>query len=463
MQNPSRRPRGRVLAIAVLGALAAGQAGASGFQLREQSVRNLGKSNAGSIVGADASHVSLNPAAMTNLTERTFKVDATVIDLNADFSGGGSVLAGTPLATPLTGGNGGDPGDATVVPNVSAVFPMGERLALGVAIGAPFGLKTEYAPGWVGRYRALTSDLKTVDLTLSAAFKASDSVSVGVGLIYERAEALLSKAIDFGTIACATSPAASPTIPNCHPASPFPFKPQRHDGGFTVTGDDTAFGFLLGAHFTPVERLAIGLSYRSELEHTLEGTVDFDALNAPFIGLNPVTAARFADGPGGAELTTPAIFTASISYGISDSLRVMADWQRTGWSSLDSVEIRRADGTLVGEEPFAWSDTDLVSLGLEFDVSDAFTLRGGIGRDESPTNDATRTPRLPDSDRMLYSLGLTWNVSPHVSIDAAYQRITIDDARIALQPEPAAGEFSSLDGRYTGDADLIGVSMSYRF
>ena len=463
MRNPPRRLRGQVLAIALLGALAAGQAGASGFQLREQSVRNLGASNAGSSVGADASHVSLNPAAMANITERTFKVDATVIDLNAEFAGGGSVLAGTPLATPLTGGNGGDPGDATVVPNVSVVLPVGEQLVLGASIGAPFGLKTEYAPGWVGRYRALTSDLKTVDLTLSAAYKASDRVSLGVGLVYERAEALLSKAVDFGAIACATSPAASSTIPNCHPASPFPFKPQRHDGSIAVTGDDTAFGFLLGAHFTPTDQLQVGLSYRSELKHSLEGSVDFDALNAPFIGLNPVTAARFADGPGGAELTTPAIFTASVSYGFTESLRVMADWQRTGWSSLESVEIRRADGTLIGEEPFAWRDTDLVSVGLEFDASEAFTLRGGIGRDESPTNDATRTPRLPDSDRMLYSVGLTWNVSPHVSIDAAYQRITIDDARINLQPDPAGGDFASLDGRYTGDADLIGVSMSYRF
>lgn len=463
MQIHSRRLRGSAIALAVLGALAAGHAGASGFQLREHSVKNLGKSNAGSIVGADASHVSLNPAAMANLTQRTFKLDATVIDLNAEFSGGGSVLAGTPLATPLTGGNGGDPGAATVVPNVAAVFPVGERLALGVAIGAPFGLKTEYAPGWVGRYRALTSDLTAVDLTLSAAYKASDSVSLGVGLIYERAEAMLSKAIDFGAIACATSPAASPTIPNCHPASPFPFKPQRHDGSIAVTGDDTAFGFLLGAHFTPVEQLQVGLSYRSELKHALEGTVDFDALNAPFIGLNPVTAARFADGPGGAELTTPAVFTASVGYALGDNLRVMADWQRTGWSSLESVVIRRADGTLVGEEPFAWRDTDMLSLGLEFDASDALTLRGGIARDESPTNDATRTPRLPDSDRMLYSLGLTWNVSPSVSIDAAYQRITIDDARINLQPDPAGGDFSSLDGRFTGEADLVGVSMSYRF
>jgi long-chain fatty acid transport protein len=463
MHTPVSRIRASAVALAVLGALAAGQAGATGFQLREQSVRNLGTSNAGSIVGADASHVSLNPAAMTTLAQRTFKVDATVIDLNADFTGGGSVLAGTPLAAPLSGGNGGDPGDATVVPNVSAVFPVGERMAVGVAIGAPFGLKTEYAPGWVGRYRALTSDVKAVDLTLSAAFKASDTLSLGVGLVYERAEATLSKAIDFGALACATSPAAHPTIPNCHPASPFPFKPQAHDGGFSVTGDDTAFGFLVGLHAAPTPQLELGLAYRSELKHELEGRVDFDTLNAPFIALNPANAARFADGPGGARLTTPAILTASASYAVSDRLRVMGDWQRTGWSSLESVVIARADGTVVGVEPFAWRDSDFFSLGLEFDASDALTLRGGIGRDESPTNDLTRTPRLPDNDRMLYSVGLTWQLSPSLSIDAAYQRITIDDPKIDLHPEPAAGEFSSLVGSFSGDANLVGVSMSYRF
>jgi long-chain fatty acid transport protein len=79
--------RASALALAVLGTLVAGQAGASGFQLREQSVKNLGKSNAGSIVGKDASNVSLNPAAMTNLDKNTFQADITVIDLTADFTG----------------------------------------------------------------------------------------------------------------------------------------------------------------------------------------------------------------------------------------------------------------------------------------------------------------------------------------------------------------------------------------
>ena len=96
----TRSFRASALALAVLGALVAGQAGATGFQLREQSVKNRGKSNAGSIVGKDASNVSLNPAAMTNLDKNTFQSDITVIDLTADFNGSGRYLLG---AFPMAG------------------------------------------------------------------------------------------------------------------------------------------------------------------------------------------------------------------------------------------------------------------------------------------------------------------------------------------------------------------------
>ena len=161
------------LALGIAGVLAFGQAQASGFQLREQSVKNLGRSNAGSIVGKnDASVVSLNPAGMANVDKNTVQADLTVIDLDADFAGSGQVLAGTPLARPVSGGNGGDPGDPTLVPNISAVFPLHgalEGVVVGASIGAPFGLKTEYDPSWMGRYRAIESDVKTEDLTLSVA------------------------------------------------------------------------------------------------------------------------------------------------------------------------------------------------------------------------------------------------------------------------------------------------------
>ena len=453
MKTNTRSFRATALALAVLGTLAAGQAGASGFQLREQSVKNLGKSNAGSIVGKDASNVSLNPAAMTNLDKNTIQSDITVIDLTAKFTGGGNVL-GSPAA-PLSGGNGGDPGDPTVVPNLAAVFPLKgalEGATVGVSIGAPFGLKTEYEKGWVGRYRALTSDVKVVDLTTSIAFKATDGVSIGVGLIYERAEATLSKAIDFGTAICAASNPA-----NCfNPA--YPFKPQQMDGAFEVKGDDANIGYVVGAQFAPNDKLAIGFSHRSEIKHELSGNVDFQNVPA-LLAADP----RFQDGPGGARLVTPAITTLSVKYGFTDQFRVLADFQMTDWSSLHDVTIKRSNGAVVGSEDFRWEDSNFVSIGAEYDLSDAFTLRAGIGQDESPTIDKTRTPRLPDNDRMLYSIGASWNLSENLSIDAAFQRINIDSPSINLPVDAAAGNTSTLVGSFDGSANLYGVSLQYRF
>lgn len=456
----TRTIRASALALAVIGTLFVGQAAASGFQLREQSVKNLGKANAGSIVGKDASNVSLNPAAMTNLDQTTVQADVTVIDLTAEFSGGGNVL-GSPAA-PLVGGNGGDPGDPTVVPNMSIVIPMKgalEGLTLGASVGAPFGLATTYEQGWVGRYRALTSDVKAVDLTLSAAVKPIDSLSIGVGLIYERAEATLSKAIDFGTAICAQA-APNPATTCFNPVWPLYglYRPQSADGIFEVQGSSTDIGYVAGLQWVPHERFAFGVSYRSEIKHELEGRLDFQ--NVPAILANDP---RFQDGDGGAKLVTPAISTVSVKVGVTDSLRLLADYQQTEWKSLRDVTIVRDNGTIVGAEPFGWTDSDFYSLGLEFDLSDAITLRGGVGKDQSPTNDLHRTPRLPDNDRMIYAIGATWNVSPSLSLDAAFQRITIDEPAIALPVDAAGGNTSTLVGSFDGHANLFGVSAQYRF
>ena len=41
---------------------------------------------------------------------------------------------------------------------------MNPQLFLGFGMGTLFGLKTDYDAGWVGRFYALKSDLKTVNL-----------------------------------------------------------------------------------------------------------------------------------------------------------------------------------------------------------------------------------------------------------------------------------------------------------
>lgn len=439
------------LALCIVGVLTAGQVQASGFQLRENSVKALGRANAGTAVARDdASVVANNPAAMVNLNKTTLQLDATDVALTAKFTGGGTTAVGSPLS----GGNGGDPGSPQVVPALAVVAPFG-NFRLGASVSAPFGLKTQYDAGWVGRYNALKSDVKTVDFTVSAAWAINERFSLGVGVIQQRTDVTLSNAIDFGTALCAGS--GNPA--NCGNPS-YPFRPQGSDGSVQVRGNDNSLGWIAGAQWKPIDSFSIGYSHRSKINHTLTGNADFTmpANVAATFGALGVTA--YNDGAIYAPLTTPTIDTLSAQWSINDRFRLFGDVQRTGWSSLKNVTVYRANGALLGpSEAFDWKNTTYVAAGGEWDMSDAFTLRAGIARDQSPTNDRTRTPRLPDNTRMLYSVGATWHVSEAFSIDGAFQRIMIESPSINV----TSSSGSRLVGKFDGHADLFGIAAQYRF
>ncbi|WP_147653321.1 OmpP1/FadL family transporter [Vulcaniibacterium gelatinicum] len=457
MQNQNFA-RVSALALGIAGVLALGQAQAAGFQLKENSVKAMGRAFAGSAaVGGDASVVANNPAAMGQFEQNTVQADVTVVDVDATFSGGGTDAFGNPL----TGGNGGNAGDVTPIPAMSAIFPLGDTgLTFGAMVSAPFGLKTEYDPGWVGRYHALKSEVKTVDLTLSLALDVTDRFSVGLGLVYERAEAELTKAVDFGTAICANPSSAALCV-----AFPTVYGPQRNDGFAGIKGDDTGMGWLAGVHWRPTDRLTIGYSHRSEIDHELEGAADFEvpaAVRSVF-NANPFPPARnvFTDTQGRAKLTTPSIDTLSVAYAFTDRFTLMGDVVRTDWHSLQSVVIEFDNPVQPDSvEAFEWEDTFFYSLGGEWAFSDAFTFRFGLAYDETPTNDEHRTPRLPDANRKWLSLGLTWNATDALELNAGYVRIDADHPTIN-DPENSSG--AHLVGRYDSEVNLFGVSAQYRF
>ena len=78
MQPSHRYIRLTAIALGVAGVISFGSASATGFQIRENSVKNQGRAFAGSAVAEkDASVVSNNPAAMVNLDTTTVRVDVT--------------------------------------------------------------------------------------------------------------------------------------------------------------------------------------------------------------------------------------------------------------------------------------------------------------------------------------------------------------------------------------------------
>lgn len=445
------------LALGIAGALAFGQAHASGFQLKENSVKAMGRAFAGSAAATgDASVVSQNPAAMSTFKQTTVQSDITVVDLSFDFQGGGVAAAGSPLQQPLTGGNGGDAGDVTPIPAISAIFPLGDSgVTVGAMVSAPFGLKTEYDRDWVGRYTAVESEVKTVDFTLSASFDFDAGVSFGLGLVYERAEATLSKAIDFGSSLCRANPAGCGVL----------YAPQRNDGFIEVNGDDTGIGWIIGMHVHPTENFSIGFSHRSEIDHNISGTADFTVPGS----IAPILAAgapgQYVDTAGSAALTTPAVDTLSVSYGIGDDWTILGDVSRTQWNSLEEVAIvfgNPAQQPNPAVEDFNWEDTIFASIGAEWDLNEQWTLRAGYAEDQTPTQNATRTPRLPDADRQWLSIGVTWSPSEHWEINGGYTKINADDPTINLAPSIGTSG-SALVGTFSSSVNLWGISGQYRF
>lgn len=450
MQHASRFTQLSALAFGIAGALAVGQVHASGFQLKENSVKGLGAAFAGAGVNeTDSSVVVNNPATMARFEGTTMQVDVTAIDLSYEFQGTGTDAIGRPM----TGGNGGDAGDIAAVPALSVIHKLDNGLAFGAMVSAPFGLKTEYDDGWVGRYYAHTSDVQIVDLTLAAALDiVPDRFSVGAGIIYSRADVTLSKSVDFGALLF-SNPATRP----------LPFaRPQAADGFAEIQGDDTGFGWTVGANFKPVDQLAIGVSYRSEVDYELSGTADWTvpANVAGVFSGSPTTRVLFQDGRVNAKLTTPSVLSVDVRYDFNDRFAMMASWAETGWESLREVRIDFVNPDPDSVEPFDWKNSQFMSLGGEYKLNDTWTLRAGLAYDETPTHIETRTPRLPDDDRTWYSIGATWQATQALEVNFGYTRIEPDSPKIDLHSETS---LQTLSGPFDGHANLYGVSAQYKF
>jgi long-chain fatty acid transport protein len=69
-----------------------------------------------------------------------------------------------------------------LLPNVYLTQPVFRHaqygdLSLGVGLSVPFGLKTDYQPGWVSRYSALRTKLTTFDIQPTVVRRLLDRIS----------------------------------------------------------------------------------------------------------------------------------------------------------------------------------------------------------------------------------------------------------------------------------------------
>lgn len=430
----------RLSLLVFLGA-AASTVHAAGYALNEQSITGLGRAFSGSAaVADDASTIFFNPAGLTQLESAELNLGMNFIAPYSKFENQGSSLPSTLGGGPINGGNNGNAADSALLPNFYYAHPVNDKLVLGLGIGAPFGLVTDYSDDWVGRYHARKSDLKTININPSFGFKATDKLSLGAGINLQYADIELSQAIDFGG-------AANPILA------------QTLDGQVKVLADDWSWGYNLGLTYQFTDATRVGLSYRSKITHDLEGKGKFRVPNDPTAEA-VANGGGFQNGDAEGQVTLPESVSLALHHQINNQWAVMADASWTRWSQFEELRIESDVQRLNSEKPQDWENAMRYGLGLEYQHNEKWAWRAGVAYDETPVPSAQRkTPRIPDTDRKWVAFGASYAYSENLIIDAAYTHIFMSDSKI----DDLTEQEYRLVGEYQAHVDIVGVQMRWLF
>jgi long-chain fatty acid transport protein len=443
----------RILAAAAALGLQQG-AGAAGFALIEQGVAGMGTAYAGAAATADTvDTLFFNPAGMTRLPgNRTGAAVHLVLPQN-EFRNEGTMFSPLVGGGAIPGSNGGDAGGLEAVPHAYLTHQLNDQTWLGLAINVPFGLTTEYDSDWVGRYHAIKSAVKTLNINPSIAYRVNEQLSVAAGVSAMYLDGEFTNAVDFGTLN--QLPVRLGGLEGALGAA----LPGQADGKAVIEGDSWGWGFNVGLLYEVSEATRLGLHYRSEIEQNIEGDVTFTLPT-------PALAGTFSDAAVKSTVDLPASFSASLFHQLNPQWAVMADYTWTGWSSIPELRFDFANALPDGVTTFDWKDTSRISVGTTYAPSGQdWTYRFGVAYDESPIRDAaSRSARLPDSDRIWLAVGAGFKASERLSIDIGYAHLFIDDPKIrktGLEPEDVSR--GALVGSYDSSVDILSVEARYVF
>lgn len=382
----------------------ASEARAGAFEIRTQSAEGLGAALAGVAAGNALSSSYWNPAALANVDRYQIEGVSNLIfpSINLDPAAGGS--AGI--------------GKNALVPAMYMAMPINDRMTFGMSITSPYGLATEAPVNWAGQLYGRRSEIFSINANPMLSYRVNDVLSVGVGLQVQYFKTKLTQAVDV-----------------------VPYAPDA-----MLKADGFGVGFNLGMQLKPWAGGTIGLGYRSAISHDLDGHL-----------VTPLGSASAS-----ANLRTPDLVSLGVRQELSDRYRVMGTVEWTNWSRIGTVPVYdSSSGGVLTTLPLRYRDGWLFSVGGEHDINKTVTARAGIGFEIAPVNDVTRDVRMPESDQLILSAGLSYRYSERTTLDfAVTQSVGLGNGAVSI----AAGDprFLGLPFSATSDLNVTIVSAGLK-
>ncbi len=425
MMNNIKKIRFLASILGAVTLLTAATAGANGFYIQEMTASGMAQAGATVAAGGNPSTQFTNAANLAY--SQGFWIEAGLT----------TYIPVSYYQNPVTGQKTWADDSPQFVPSVFASYKVNDWLAVGIAEFTSFGLAINWPRDWEGNHKIISSSMQTFTINPNIAFGPFKGFSIALGFDAMYGNFEIQKALTLGL-----NP-ASATGPNL----------------VNLQGEAWGFGANIGLMYQPIDWVRIGVSYRTGIKiESDEGYADFD-VSEPW-------AARFRDQRFGMEINLPHTVFMGVRFWPTKGLSLELDAQWIQWSVWDRLDFNLADGIELGpeakqmtlSETSNYKDAWQVRLGGEYKFfNNHFAFRFGFLWDQNPATSQYLSPMLPDSERVMPTIGFgtEWY---GFFVDIAYMPVFTLKRTVTWEDD-----MNDFPGTYQNITHDVTISLGYHF
>ena len=167
------------------------------------------------------------------------------------------------------------------------------------------------------------------------------------------------------------------------------------------------------------------------------------------------------------KLKLPQVVTAGVSRQINDRFTLYGEVDWYGLGVLNELPIQFDNGSADSVRQANYRNSFAYAVGGEYRQSDVLTLRSGVQLDFTPTVDGFRDTTFPDSNRLVFAAGASYQLSKRTYLDFAANHVKFRTATVAVQRTFFAGtavaSTVNVNDSVNGRINTLSAQIRYAF
>jgi long-chain fatty acid transport protein len=384
-----------------------------------EGAKAAGMGGAFAAVADDPSAIAHNPAGLTTLKGTNLYNGISLVNLFSEYESPGGRKESTFFQLFF-------PPHAFLTSNFGC-----KNLAFGLGIYSPFGIGgRKWSDTGLTRYASTNGLIATINLNPTMAWRVLPQLSLGIGLDILYSLNQMTRMVN---------------------QSLFAFR----DAKLSFRGSGIGVGGNFGMLLFPEGKLSLAFAYRSRIRLKQRGSLSLGAIAPP---LQPLFGGGVFRTNASTVMEFPHMFTWGAAWRPTSHVTVALEVDWFLWSVLRQASLNlktQIPAASLTNMPlvFDWRRAVTIMAGVDYKISDRFSLRGGYVYQQSTVPGHTLNPGNPDADVHYLSTGFGFRPGKWV-IDAFYAIGFCMDRSV---------NNAILSGAYHSLTHLGGVSVGYRF